>query len=56
MLPIGLDENEPDSEGDTSPDWQKECLSRRIDNNSDLNVGEKEIMNLWNRHLQEIKY
>lgn len=50
-LPIKPNEVDIDSEADIDPDWLRERTQLMIDEFTDVNEGEKEILKLWNLHI-----
>lgn len=50
-LPVKPNEVDIDSEADMDPDWLRERTQLMIDEFSDVNEGEKEILKLWNLHI-----
>lgn len=50
-LPIKPNELDLDSEADIDPDWLRERTKLMIDEFTDVNEGEKEILKLWNLHI-----
>jgi hypothetical protein len=50
-LPIKPNEGDIDSEADMDPEWLKERTQLMIDEFTDVNEGEKEILKLWNLHI-----
>uniref|UniRef100_A0A8C5G8H3 Polycomb protein suz12-B-like n=1 Tax=Gouania willdenowi TaxID=441366 RepID=A0A8C5G8H3_GOUWI len=51
--PLRPQEMEEDSEDERFPDWLKEKTVKQIEEFSDVNEGEKEIMKLWNLHVMK---
>lgn len=51
--PKGLD---IDSEGETDPDWLQQKTTQMIDEFTDVNEGEKELMKMWNLHIMRNGY
>ena len=45
-----------DSEDDVDIDWMHDKSNRLIDEFTDVNTGEKDMMKLWNRHVSTYKY
>lgn len=45
-----------DSEGEPDPAWLTQNCNRLVNDFTDVNEGEKEIMNLWNAHVMERNY
>ena len=54
-LPIAPHELDEDSEGDDYFEWMKAKTTAMIDDFSDVNSGEKEIMKLWNVFVMKNK-
>lgn len=52
-LPVKPNEGDIDSEADTDPDWLRERTQLMIDEFTDVNEGEKEILKLWNLHIMK---
>uniref|UniRef100_A0A665TMV1 Polycomb protein suz12-B-like n=1 Tax=Echeneis naucrates TaxID=173247 RepID=A0A665TMV1_ECHNA len=52
-LPLRPQEMEVDSEDERDPDWLKEKTVKQIEDFTDVNEGEKEIMKLWNLHAMK---
>lgn len=52
-LPIKPSELDLDSEADMDPAWLRERTQLMIDEFSDVNEGEKEILKMWNLHLMQ---
>uniref|UniRef100_A0A3Q1ERU9 SUZ12 polycomb repressive complex 2 subunit a n=1 Tax=Acanthochromis polyacanthus TaxID=80966 RepID=A0A3Q1ERU9_9TELE len=52
-LPLRPQEMEMDSEDERDPDWLKEKTVKQIEEFTDVNEGEKEIMKLWNLHVMK---
>lgn len=52
-LPIKPNELDLDSEADMDPAWLRERTKLMIDEFTDVNEGEKEILKLWNIHLMQ---
>ena len=44
--------NQPSTEDETDPPWLIKKICRMIDEFSDVNEGEKELMKMWNLHIQ----
>ncbi|XP_054593080.2 polycomb protein suz12-B [Nothobranchius furzeri] len=51
--PMRPQEMEVDSEDERDPDWLKEKTAKQIEEFTDVNEGEKEIMKLWNLHVMK---
>ncbi|KAM3864007.1 polycomb protein suz12-B-like [Diretmus argenteus] len=52
-VPLRPQEMEVDSEDERDPDWLREKTVMQIDDFTDVNEGEKEIMKLWNLHVMK---
>ncbi|KAM3597307.1 uncharacterized protein V6R79_002855 [Siganus canaliculatus] len=52
-VPLRPQEMEVDSEDERDPDWLKEKTVKQIEDFTDVNEGEKEIMKLWNLHVMK---
>lgn len=52
-LPVKPNEVDIDSEADIDPDWLRERTQLMIDEFTDVNEGEKEILKLWNLHMMK---
>ncbi|XP_063697232.1 polycomb protein suz12-A isoform X2 [Culicoides brevitarsis] len=52
-LPVLPKELDIDSEGESDPNWLKHKTTQMIDEFTDVNEGEKEIMKLWNLHIMK---
>ncbi|XP_068605489.1 polycomb protein suz12-B-like [Brachionichthys hirsutus] len=52
-MPLRPQEMEVDSEDEGDPDWLKEKTAKQIEDFTDVNEGEKEIMKLWNLHVMK---
>ncbi|XP_029014996.1 polycomb protein suz12-B-like [Betta splendens] len=52
-VPLRPQEMEMDSEDERDPDWLKEKTAKQIEDFTDVNEGEKEIMKLWNLHVMK---
>lgn len=52
-LPIKPNEVDVDSEADIDPEWLRERTQLMIDEFTDVNEGEKEILKLWNLHIMK---
>ncbi|KAH8268800.1 hypothetical protein KR018_007582 [Drosophila ironensis] len=50
-LPVHPKELDIDSEGESDPLWLRQKTIQMIDEFSDVNEGEKELMKLWNLHI-----
>lgn len=55
-LPIRSAEKGQDSEDETIPEWMRAKTIQLIDEFTDVNDGEKELMKLWNLHLMKNSY
>lgn len=55
-LPIRTAEKEHDSEDETIPEWMRVKTIQLIDEFTDVNDGEKELMKLWNLHMMKNSY
>lgn len=52
-LPIYPKEMEIDSEGENDPEWLRSKTMQMIDEFTDVNEGEKELMKMWNLHVMK---
>ncbi|KAM6966736.1 polycomb protein suz12-B-like isoform 2-T2 [Tautogolabrus adspersus] len=52
-VPLRPQEMEVDSEDEGEPDWLQEKTTKQIEEFTDVNEGEKEIMKLWNLHVMK---
>lgn len=52
-IPIMPKELEYDSEGEADPKWLQRTTKQMIDEFTDVNDGEKELMKLWNLHVMK---
>ncbi|KAM9001995.1 polycomb protein SUZ12 [Sarcophilus harrisii] len=52
-LPLRPQEMEVDSEDEKDPEWLREKTITQIEEFSDVNEGEKEVMKLWNLHVMK---
>ncbi|XP_055008769.1 polycomb protein suz12-like isoform X2 [Boleophthalmus pectinirostris] len=52
-MPLRAQEMDRDSEDERDPDWLKEKTIKQIEDFTDVNEGEKEIMKLWNLHVMK---
>lgn len=52
-LPVKPNEVDIDSEADMDPDWLQERTQLMIDEFTDVNEGEKEMLKLWNLHIMK---
>lgn len=50
-LPVQPREMEADSEGEPDPEWLRAKTAHMIDEFTDVNEGEKELMKMWNLHV-----
>ncbi|XP_074553085.1 polycomb protein suz12-like [Halichoeres trimaculatus] len=55
-VPRRPQEMDIDSEDERDPDWLKEKTAKQIEEFTDVNEGEKEIMKLWNLHVMKHGY
>uniref|UniRef100_A0A336L0Z7 CSON001913 protein n=1 Tax=Culicoides sonorensis TaxID=179676 RepID=A0A336L0Z7_CULSO len=55
-LPVLPKELDIDSEGESNPNWLKHKTIQMIDEFTDVNEGEKELMKLWNLHVMRFGY
>lgn len=55
-LPIRTTEKDQDSEDETIPEWMRVKTIQLIDEFTDVNDGEKQLMKLWNLHLMKNSY
>lgn len=55
-LPVYQSEFDEDSEDDTNPDWLQKNTRQMIDEFTDVNGGEKNIMQIWNAHVMHMGY
>lgn len=46
-----VDEFEADSEGEPDPEWLTQNCKKLVDEFTDVNEGEKALMNMWNAHV-----
>ncbi|KAM9746245.1 LOW QUALITY PROTEIN: polycomb protein suz12-B-like [Menidia menidia] len=51
--PLRPQELQHDSEDERDPDWLQEKTAKQIEEFTDVNEGEKEIMKLWNLHVMK---
>lgn len=56
MLPVHPKEMENDSEGENDPKWLQTKTMMMIDEFTDVNEGEKELMKMWNLHVMKEGY
>ncbi|KAM6972120.1 polycomb protein suz12-B isoform 2-T2 [Aplochiton taeniatus] len=52
-MPLRPQEMEVDSEDERDPDWLKEKTATQLEEFTDVNEGEKEVMKLWNLHVMK---
>lgn len=52
-LPIYPKEMDVDSEGENDPEWLQAKTTMMIDEFTDVNEGEKELMKMWNLHVMK---
>uniref|UniRef100_A0A8C9W6V2 SUZ12 polycomb repressive complex 2 subunit n=1 Tax=Scleropages formosus TaxID=113540 RepID=A0A8C9W6V2_SCLFO len=52
-LPLRPQEMDVDSEDERDPEWLREKTITQIDEFTDVNEGEKEVMKLWNLHVMK---
>ncbi|XP_077316813.1 polycomb protein SUZ12 isoform X2 [Lithobates pipiens] len=52
-LPLRPQEMEVDSEDEKDPEWLREKTITQIEEFSDVNEGEKEVMKMWNLHVMK---
>lgn len=52
-MPLRPQEMEMDSEDERDPDWLREKTATQLDEFTDVNEGEKEVMKLWNLHVMK---
>ncbi|KAL4647993.1 polycomb protein suz12-B-like isoform X2 [Arapaima gigas] len=52
-LPLRPQEMEVDSEDEQDPEWLREKTLTQIEEFTDVNEGEKEVMKLWNLHVMQ---
>lgn len=55
-LPIYPKEMDVDSEGENDPKWLRTKTMMMIDDFTDVNEGEKELMKMWNLHIMKHGY
>ncbi|XP_015517964.1 polycomb protein suz12-B isoform X2 [Neodiprion pinetum] len=55
-LPIYPKEMDVDSEGENDPKWLQTKTMMMIDDFTDVNEGEKELMKMWNLHVMKYGY
>ncbi|XP_060948366.1 polycomb protein suz12-B isoform X4 [Limanda limanda] len=52
-MPLRPQEMEVDSEDERDPEWLREKTATQLDEFTDVNEGEKEVMKLWNLHVMK---
>ncbi|XP_054460877.1 polycomb protein suz12-B isoform X2 [Anoplopoma fimbria] len=52
-MPLRPQEMEEDSEDERDPEWLREKTATQLDEFTDVNEGEKEVMKLWNLHVMK---
>ncbi|KAG9329409.1 hypothetical protein JZ751_005360 [Albula glossodonta] len=52
-MPLRAQEMEVDSEDERDPEWLREKTITQIEEFTDVNEGEKEVMKLWNLHVMK---
>ncbi|XP_051997191.1 polycomb protein suz12-B isoform X2 [Xyrauchen texanus] len=52
-MPLRPQEMEMDSEDERDPEWLREKTATQIEEFTDVNEGEKEVMKLWNLHVMK---
>ncbi|XP_072538938.1 polycomb protein suz12-B [Salminus brasiliensis] len=52
-MPLRPQEMEMDSEDERDPEWLREKTTTQIEEFTDVNEGEKEVMKLWNLHVMK---
>lgn len=55
-LPIYPKEMDVDSEGENDPEWLRNKTMMMIDEFTDVNEGEKELMKMWNLHVMKYNF
>lgn len=55
-LPVCPKELDVDSEGEGDPEWLQHKTKQMIDEFTDVNEGEKELMKLWNLHVMKFGF
>ncbi|XP_062243106.1 polycomb protein suz12-B isoform X2 [Platichthys flesus] len=55
-MPLRPQEMEVDSEDERDPEWLREKTATQLDEFTDVNEGEKEVMKLWNLHVMKHGY
>ncbi|KAM9314596.1 polycomb protein suz12-B isoform 2-T2 [Pholidichthys leucotaenia] len=52
-MPLRPQEMDVDSEDERDPEWLREKTATQLDEFTDVNEGEKEVMKLWNLHIMK---
>ncbi|XP_067114910.1 polycomb protein suz12-B isoform X3 [Osmerus mordax] len=52
-MPLRPQEMEVDSEDERDPEWLREKTATQLEEFTDVNEGEKEVMKLWNMHVMK---
>nr|XP_057921372.1 polycomb protein suz12-B isoform X3 [Doryrhamphus excisus] len=52
-MPLRPQEMDVDSEDERDPEWLREKTATQLDEFTDVNEGEKEVMKLWNLHVMQ---
>ncbi|XP_059902952.1 polycomb protein suz12-B isoform X2 [Gadus macrocephalus] len=52
-MPLRPQEMEEDSEDERDPEWLREKTATQLEEFTDVNEGEKEVMKLWNLHVMQ---
>lgn len=52
-MPLRPQEMDEDSEDERDPEWLREKTATQLDEFTDVNEGEKEVMKLWNLHVMK---
>ncbi|XP_028256456.1 polycomb protein suz12-B isoform X2 [Parambassis ranga] len=55
-MPLRPQEMDIDSEDERDPEWLREKTATQLDEFTDVNEGEKEVMKLWNLHVMKNGY
>ncbi|XP_035034758.1 polycomb protein suz12-B isoform X2 [Hippoglossus stenolepis] len=55
-MPLRPQEMDVDSEDERDPEWLREKTATQLDEFTDVNEGEKEVMKLWNLHVMKHGY
>ncbi|XP_010871257.1 polycomb protein suz12-B isoform X1 [Esox lucius] len=55
-MPLRPQEMEVDSEDERDPEWLREKTATQLEEFTDVNEGEKEVMKLWNLHVMKHGY